>query len=347
MRKALIIGITGQDGSYLAELLIDKGYEVHGVIRRSSSFNTSRIDHLRTDPDIIRKQLFLHYGDLTDGTNISRLVKDIKPDELYNLGAQSHVAISFEIPEYSANVDALGGIRLLDAVRTFCPDCRYYNAATSELFGKVQQVPQNEGTSFRPCSPYGAAKLYAYWVTVNYREAYDMFACSGILFNHESERRAENFVSRKITRFIGRLKHGLEECIYLGNLSAKRDWGYAPDFVEGMWMMLQQDKPDEYVMATSETHSVEEFLIKAFACADMPLTLEGEGLDRVGKLQDGRVVVRIDPRYFRPVDVDFLLGDYSKAKRKLGWEPTVTFDKLVEIMTEYDIELARKERILV
>lgn len=346
MKTALIAGITGQDGSYLTELLVEKGYIVHGIIRRSSSFNTNRIDHLRTDPNIIRKQLFLHYGDLTDGTNVSRLVREIKPDECYNLGAQSHVGISFDIPEYSADVDGLGAIRLLDAIKTFCPDCKYYNAATSELFGQVQEIPQNENTPFHPRSPYGAAKLYAYWVTVNYREAYNIFASNGILFNHESERRAENFVSRKITRSIGRIQHGLEDCVCLGNLAAKRDWGYAPDFVKGMWTMLQQDKPGEYVMATGETHSVEEFLVKAFDCANMPIILEGEGIDRVGKLQDGRVVVKIDPYYFRPADVEFLLGDYSKAKKELGWEPTVTFDKLVEIMVEYDLELARKERLL-
>jgi len=347
MKKALITGITGQDGSYLTELLVQKGYEVHGIMRRSSSFNTNRIDHLRTDPNIIRKQLFLHYGDLTDGTNISRLVREIKPDECYNLGAQSHVGISFDIPEYSANVDGLGAIRLLDAVKTFCPECRYYNAATSELFGQVQEIPQNENTPFHPRSPYGAAKLYAFWVTVNYREAYGLFASNGILFNHESERRAENFVSRKITRSIGRIRHGLEDCICLGNLAAKRDWGYAPDFVKGMWTMLQQDEPGEYVMATGETHSVEEFLVKAFDCAGMPIALEGDGTDRVGRLKDGRIVVKIDPYYFRPSDVELLLGDYSKAKRELGWEPTVTFNKLVEIMVEYDLELARKERLLV
>jgi GDPmannose 4,6-dehydratase len=346
MKKALITGITGMDGSHLTELLLSKGYEVHGIVRRSSSFNTGRIEHLLRDPSIKLKKLFLHYGDLTDGTNISRLIREIRPEECYNLGAQSHVGISFEIPEYSANVDGLGGIRLLDAVRTFCPDCRYYNAATSELFGKVQEVPQNESTPFHPRSPYGAAKLYAYWVTANYREAYGIHASNGILFNHEGERRGENFVTRKITRSAGRIKHGLQDRLCLGNLSARRDWGYAPDYVEAMWLMLQQDKPDDYVIATGEMHSVEEFCLYAFAEVGINLTFEGVDEDRVGFDEDGKVLVSVDPVYFRPADVEQLLGDASKAKRVLGWEPNIKFENLVKLMAAHDLKLAKQEKLL-
>ena len=344
--KALVTGITGMDGSILTELLLDKGYEVHGIVRRSSSFNTGRIDHLLNDPEIKLKKLFLHYGDLTDGTNISRLIREIKPDECYHLGAQSHVGISFEIPEYSANVDGLGAVRLLDAIRTFCPECRYYNAATSELFGKVQEVPQNENTPFYPRSPYAAAKLYAYWVTINYREAYGLHASNGILFNHEGERRGENFVTRKITRSAARIQQGLQDRLRLGNLSAKRDWGYAPDFCEAMWLMLQQDKPDDYVIATGEMHSVEEFCLYAFEEVGIDLTFEGVDEDRVGCDKDGRVLVVVDPVYFRPTEVEQLLGDARKAKEVLGWEPKVKFKELVKLMAAYDLRLAAQEKIL-
>jgi len=346
MKKAMVTGITGQDGSFLAEFLLNKGYEVHGLLRRSSINNRERIDHLALDSKIHRKNLFLHYSDMTDALNLTRIVDKVRPDEVYNLAAQTHVGISFEIPDYTAQVDALGSIRLLGALKDLNKDVKFYQASTSELFGKVQEVPQTEKTPFYPRSPYGVSKLYAYWITINYREAYNMFACNGILFNHESERRGENFVTRKITRSVGRIKYGLQDCLYLGNLLAKRDWGYAPDFVRGMWMMLQEDKPNDYVMATGETHTVEEFCSRAFEYAGMPITFEGKDTKRTGKLENGQIVVRVDPRYFRPTDVELLLGDYSKAKRELGWEPAVTFRKLVEIMTKYDLELANKERIL-
>ncbi len=345
-KKALITGVTGQDGSYLTEFLLAKDYEVHGLLRRSSTNNRARIDHLSLNSEIHRKSLFLHYSDMTDALNLTRIIDKVQPDEVYNLAAQSHVGISFEVPDYTAQVDALGSIRLLGAIKDLENKPRFYQASTSELFGKVQEIPQTETTPFYPRSPYAVAKLYSYWIAINYREAYNIYACNGILFNHESERRGENFVTRKITRSVGRIKCGTQDCVFLGNLKAKRDWGYAPDFVRGMWMMMQQDEPGDYVMATGETHTVEEFCARAFECAGMPVTFEGEGVDRIGCLQDGRVVIQVDPRYFRPTDVDLLLGDYSKAKRELGWEPTVTFEKLVQIMTEHDIKLAEKERLL-
>jgi GDPmannose 4,6-dehydratase len=346
MKKVLVTGITGQDGSHLAELLLNKGYEVHGILRRSSTNNRHNIDHLTRDPSVLRKSLFLHYSDMTDALSLTRIVDQVQPDEVYNLAAQSHVGISFDVPDYTAQVDGLGTIRLLGAIHDSGCNPRFYQASTSELYGRVQETPQKETTPFYPRSPYAVAKLYSYWITINYREAYDMYACNGILFNHEGERRGENFVTRKISRSVGRIKYGLQDCLYLGNLAAKRDWGYAPDFVYGMWLMLQQDKPDDYVLATGETHTIEEFCEEAFAYADMPIVFEGEGVDRVGRLADnGRIVVQVDPRYFRPTDVELLLGDYTKAKTCLGWKPTVTFDRLVQIMTKHDIELARKESL--
>lgn len=342
-KTALITGITGQDGSYLAELLLDKGYEVHGIIRRSSSFNTGRIDHLYQDPHDENRRLHLHYGDLTDGSNISRLIERVGPDEIYNLAAQSHVKVSFDVPEYTAEVSGLGTIRLLDAIKDTRANSRFYQASTSELFGEVQESPQTEKTPFRPCSPYAAAKLYAYWVTVNYREAYGLYACNGILFNHESERRGETFVTRKITRAVARIKYGLQDCLYLGNLSARRDWGYAPEFVEGMWRMLQQENPDDYVLATGEDHSVEEFCQVAFDSAGIPITFEGEGVERRGIDEDGRVCIQVDPRYFRPTDVIELLGDPTKASADLGWYPTTKFEDLVRVMMDHDLKLAEWE----
>ncbi len=340
MKKALITGITGQDGSYLAELLLAKGYEVHGIIRRSSSFNTGRIDHLYEDPHVKGRRLVLHFGDLSDGSNISRLVEKIVPSEIYNLGAQSHVKVSFDVPEFTAQVDGVGAIRLLDAIKEARLDTRFYQASTSELYGKAQEIPQTEKTPFYPRSPYAAAKLYAYWVTVNYREAYGLYACNGILFNHESERRGETFVTRKITRAVGRIKHGLQETVYLGNLAAQRDWGYAPEFVEGMWRMLQQNKPDDYVLATGEKHSVEEFCQLAFTRAGMPLTFTGEGVERKGIDAQGKVRVEVDPAYFRPTEVDVLVGDPSKAREKLGWSPKIKFAELIARMVDHDLALA-------
>lgn len=342
-KVALITGITGQDGSYMAELLLKKSYEVHGIIRRSSSFNTQRIEHIYQDPHESAKRLHLHYGDLTDGSNISRLLEKIDPDEIYNLGAQSHVKVSFEVPEYTAQVDAMGTIRLLDAIKDARIDTRFYQASTSEMYGKVKETPQNENTPFNPRSPYAVAKLYAYWVTVNYREAYGIHACNGILFNHESERRGETFVTRKITRAVGRINHGLQEKLHLGNLEAKRDWGYAPEYVEGMWMMLQQDDPDDYVLATGESHSVEEFCFLAFGHAGISLHMDGEGIERKGFDGDGRVLVEVDPGYFRPSEVDMLLGDPSKAKANIGWRPKTTFGNLIRIIAEHDISLAAAE----
>ena len=321
MKKALITGITGQDGSYLAELLLEKGYEVHGMIRRSSSFNTGRIDHLYNDPQILDKRMFLHYGDLTDSSNLNRLLEKIQPDEIYNLGAQSHVQVSFEVPEYTAEVDAIGTLRFLDAIKDAGLQTKFYQASTSELYGKAQEVPQSESTPFYPRSPYGVAKIYGYWIIVNYREAYGLFACNGILFNHESPRRGPTFVTRKITRAAARIKHGMQEKLVLGNLEAKRDWGYAPEYVEGMWLMLQQDVPDDYVIATGETHSIREFLEEAFRL--------------VGK--DWQDYVEISARYFRPLEVDVLQGDASKARENLGWRPTTTFTELVRIMVEADL----------
>jgi len=326
-KKALVTGITGQDGSYLAELLLEKGYEVHGLIRRSSSFNTDRIEHLYRDKHQKDTKLFLHYGDLSDSNVLIKLLEKIKPDEIYNLGAQSHVRVSFDIPEYTGDVTGLGTIRFLDAILNVCPTAKFYQASSSEMFGLVQEVPQRETTPFYPRSPYGAAKVYSYWITVNYRESYDLFACNGILFNHESPRRGETFVTRKITRAIARIKAGLQDKLYLGNLDAKRDWGYAKDYVEAMWLMLQQDKPDDYVISTNETHSVREFCEKAFGYAGL----------------DWQKYVAFDPAYLRPAEVDLLIGDYSKAKKQLGWEPRVKFDELVKIMVDADINQLSKE----
>ncbi len=342
MKKALITGITGQDGSYLAELLIEKGYEVHGIIRRSSSFNTGRIDHFR-NLGVMDKKLFLYYGDLTDSSNLNRLLEKIKPDEIYNLAAQSHVKVSFEIPEYTTEVDAMGTLRFIDAIKETGVETKFYQASTSELFGKVHEIPQKETTPFYPRSPYGVSKLYAYWVIVNYREAYNIFACNGILFNHESPRRGETFVTRKITLAAARIKHGIQNKILLGNLNAKRDWGYAPEYVEGMWMMLQQNKPDDFVLATGKSHSVKEFINIAFHELDIELEWEGENENEMGiEKKTGKVLVGIDPKYYRPTEVDYLLGDYTKAKTKLGWEPKVGFEELVIIMVHSDYDKVKK-----
>ncbi len=346
MKRALITGITGQDGAYLAELLLEKGYEVHGIKRRASQFNTQRVDHLYVDPHEEHARFFLHYGDLTDATNLIRLIQEIQPDEIYNLGAQSHVQVSFESPEYTANVDALGTLRLLEAIRLLGMQerVRFYQASTSELFGKVKEIPQNEQTPFYPRSPYGVAKLYAYWITVNYREAYGIFACNGILFNHESPIRGETFVTRKISRAAARIKVGLEKKLFIGNLDARRDWGHARDYVEGMWLMLQQDTPDDYVLATGETTTVRSFCERAFACAGIELVWEGTGVEEKGYRTDtGEVVVEVDPRYFRPTEVDMLLGDATKAREKLGWIPRYTLDELIEEMVAHDMELALDE----
>ncbi|HIA04954.1 MAG TPA: GDP-mannose 4,6-dehydratase [Myxococcales bacterium] len=326
MKKAFITGITGQDGSYLTELLLEKGYEVHGVIRRSSTFNTSRIDHIYQDSHEKNARLFLHYGDLTDGSNLARLLGKIQPDEIYNLGAQSHVRVSFDVPEYTGDVVALGATRLLEAVRESGIKPRYYQASSSELFGKVQETPQKETTPFYPRSPYAVAKLYAYWMTVNYREAYNFYACNGILFNHESERRGQTFVTRKITRGASAIKLGYQDKLFLGNLDARRDWGYAPDYVRAMWMMLQQDEPEDFVVATGETHSVREFVEASFAHLDL----------------DWEKYVEIDSRYYRPTEVDLLIGDPTKIREKIGWEPKVGFDELVKIMVNSDFEQLKR-----
>jgi GDPmannose 4,6-dehydratase len=336
-KVALISGITGQDGSYLTELLLEKGYIVHGIIRRSSSFNTFRIDHLYSDKEILGKKLFLHYGDLTDSSNLNRLVEKIHPDEIYNLGAQSHVQVSFEVPEYTAEVDAIGTLRFLDAIRETGVKTKFYQASTSELYGLVQEIPQTEKTPFYPRSPYAAAKLYGYWVTVNYREAYNLFASNGILFNHESERRGKTFVTRKISVGVSMIKLGLLDTLYLGNLDARRDWGYAPEFVEGMWRILQAPEPDDFVLATNETHTVKEFIEESFNVLDEKITWEGSGPDQKGILQStGKSVIGIDPRYYRPTEVEILKGDYSKARQNLGWQPKVTFRQLVRIMVTSD-----------
>lgn len=338
-KKALITGITGQDGSYLAELLLKKGYEVHGIIRRSSSFNTERIDHLHSNPKIHDVNFFLHHGDLSDSSNIARLLEKIKPNEIYNLGAQSHVRVSFDIPEYTADVDGIGTLRLLDAIKDSGIKTKFYQASSSELYGKVQEIPQSEKTPFYPRSPYGVAKLYAYWITVNYRESYGIFACNGILFNHESPRRGETFVTRKITRGLARIMSGKHDCIYLGNLDAKRDWGYAKDYVEGMWMMLQQQQPDDYVLATGETHSVREFIEECAKLLKIDLEWKDKGLKEVGiDKKTKKTIIRIDPRYFRPAEVDILLGDPTKARKKLNWKPKTTFKQLTKIMLEADLK---------
>jgi GDPmannose 4,6-dehydratase len=336
MKKAFITGITGQDGSYLAELLLENGYEVHAIIRRSSVFTTQRIDHLYDK----HERLYIYHGDLTDSSNLHRLLMKIRPDEIYNLGAQSHVSVSFEVPEYTAEVDGLGAIRLLDAVRDLGPDCKYYQASTSELFGGVPGTePQSETTPFYPKSPYGAAKLYAYWVTVNYRESYDLFACNGILFNHESPRRGETFVTKKITKAVAKIYQKKQEVLILGNLDAKRDWGHAKDFVYAQWLMLQQDKPQDYVIATGETHTVREFVELAFKEVDIDIEWSGEGLEEQGVNKDTRdILVKIDSRYFRPTEVQILLGDPSKAERELSWRRKVSFQELVSEMVRYDLE---------
>jgi len=348
MKKALITGITGQDGSYLAEFLLSKGYEVHGLIRRASTFNTSRIDHIYVDPHDKDARFFLHYGDLSDSGQLTNLVYNVQPDEIYHLAAQSHVRVSFDMPEYTGDVTGLGTIRILEALRRSGIKARFYQASSSEMFGSAP-APQNERTPFQPRSPYAAAKVYAYWMVRNYREGYNLFACNGILFNHESPRRGETFVTRKITRAVARIRYGLQDKLYLGNLDARRDWGYAPDYVKAMWLMLQQDNPDDYVIATGESHSVREFCELAFKEAGIEIEWKGSGTDEVGIIktisskpqpgpQPGHVVVAIDPRYFRPTEVEFLQGDATKARKKLGWKPTVTFKELVKIMVHADIK---------
>jgi GDPmannose 4,6-dehydratase len=350
MKTALISGVTGQDGAYLSEFLLNKGYAVHGIKRRASSFNTGRVDHLYQDPHEKDRRFFLHYGDLTDTSNLVRIIQEVKPDEIYNLGAQSHVQVSFEVPEYTADADGIGTLRFLEAIRILGMDkkIRFYQASTSELFGKVQEVPQKETTPFYPRSPYAAAKLYAYWIVVNYRESYGIYACNGILFNHESPIRGETFVTRKITRAAARIKLGLQDKLYVGNIDAKRDWGYAGDYVELMWLMLQQNEPDDYVMATGVTTSVRDFITMAFAEADIPLRWEGKGADEKGiDTGSGKILVEIDPRYFRPAEVELLIGDPSKAREKLGWTPKTDLPSLVTMMVKSDMELAKKEQYLV
>ena len=345
-KTALISGVTGQDGAYLARLLLDKGYVVHGIKRRSSSFNTQRVDEIYQDPHETGTSFFMHYGDLTDSTNIIRLVQETQPDEIYNLAAQSHVQVSFETPEYTANADAVGVLRFLEALRILKLEqsVRFYQASTSELYGKVQETPQKETTPFYPRSPYGVAKLYAYWITVNYREAYGIHASNGVLFNHESPIRGETFVTRKITRAVARISAGLQSALYLGNLDAKRDWGHAKDYVEGMWMIVQNDHPDDYVLATGETHSVREFVELAFAEVGKRVAWKGKGVDEIGfDEKTGAELVRIDPRYFRPTEVDLLLGDPSKARAKLGWQHKMTFPELVKEMVAADIQLLERE----
>jgi GDPmannose 4,6-dehydratase len=337
-KKALITGITGQDGSYLAELLLSKGYDVWGVIRRSSSFNTARIDHIYQDPHEKDVRLHLQYGDLNDSSSMNRLLKVVRPDEIYNLGAQSHVKVSFEIPEYTGEVTGLGAVRLLEAMRELDLEARFYQASSSELYGKVVETPQTEETPFYPRSPYACAKAYAFYITKNYRESYGMFAVNGILFNHESPRRGETFVTRKISRAVAAIKHGKQECLYLGNIDAKRDWGFAGDYVEAMWLMLQAKEPDDYVIATNETRTVREFCDLAFAHASMPITWKGQGVEEHAIGPDGKVLIRIDPAYFRPAEVDLLLGSPAKAKADLGWEPKVKFEGLVKMMVDADLE---------
>jgi GDPmannose 4,6-dehydratase len=359
MKKALITGITGQDGSYLAELLLEKGYEVHGIKRRASSFNTQRVDHIYQDPHVENARFKLHYGDLTDSSNLTRILQEVQPDEVYNLGAQSHVAVSFEAPEYTADVDAMGTLRLLESIRFLGLEkhTRFYQASTSELYGLVQETPQKETTPFYPRSPYGVAKLYAYWITVNYREAYGMYACNGILFNHESERRGETFVTRKITRGMANIAQGLEACLFMGNMDALRDWGHAKDYVRMQWMMLQQDKPQDFVIATGVQHSVRHFVQSTAKELGITLIFEGQGVDEVGKvaaiegtdapaLKVGQVVVRVDARYFRPAEVETLLGDPSKAKKELGWVPEITLDQMIKEMVANDLSNAKQHALL-
>jgi GDPmannose 4,6-dehydratase len=347
-KRALITGITGQDGAYLAEYLLRKDYEVHGIKRRSSSFNTQRVDHLYRDPHEESVRFFMHYGDLTDATNLIRIIQEVQPDEIYNLAAQSHVQVSFETPEYTANSDALGTLRLLEAIRVLGLEkkTKFYQASTSEMYGKVRETPQSETTPFYPRSPYAAAKVYGYWITINYREAYGIQSFNGILFNHESAIRGETFVTRKITRAVARIKLGLQDRVYLGNLDSRRDWGFAGDYVRAMWKILQQDQPDDFVIATGEAHSVREFVEKAFERIGVSIQWEGSGVDELGRdAATGQVRVQIDPRYFRPTEVDFLLGDPSKAKQVLGWEPKTSFDQLVELMVEEDLIEAQRDRL--
>lgn len=347
MKKALITGVTGQDGAYLSEFLIKKGYEVHGIKRRSSSLNTTRVDHLYMDPHEEDVRFFMHYGDLTDATNLIRIIQETQPDEIYNLAAQSHVKVSFETPEYTANTDALGTLRLLEAIRILKMEkkARFYQASTSEMFGKVQETPQKETTPFYPRSPYAVAKLYSYWITVNYREAYGLFACNGILFNHESPIRGETFVTKKITQALSRIKLGMQDCLFIGNLDSKRDWGHARDYVEMMWLMLQQESPEDYVVATGEQYTVREFIEASCAELDLPIRWDGKGIDEKGISKDGKIIVSVDPKYFRPTEVDNLLGDSTKAKEKLGWKPKITFKELVKEMIDADLQLAKKENI--
>jgi GDPmannose 4,6-dehydratase len=347
-KKALITGITGQDGAYLAELLLEKGYEVHGIRRRASLFNTDRIDHLYQDPHLAGTRLFLHYGDMTDSSSLIRIIQHVLPDEIYNLAAQSHVAVSFEEPEYTANSDAIGALRILEAIRLLGLEkkTRFYQASTSELYGLVQETPQKETTPFYPRSPYAVAKLYAYWITVNYREAYGIYACNGILFNHESPLRGETFVTRKITRALARIKLGLQDCLYLGNLNAKRDWGHARDYVEMQWLMLQQEKPEDFVIATGAQYSVRDFINAAAKELGMQIRWEGEGVDEKGYDGHGKCVVSVDPRYFRPTEVETLLGDPTKAKEKLGWIPQITFDELVAEMVREDLKTAERDELV-
>jgi GDPmannose 4,6-dehydratase len=348
-KRALITGITGQDGAYLAELLLAKGYEVHGIKRRASSFNTDRIDHLYQDPHERNVRLRLHYGDLTDATNLIRIIQEVQPDEIYNLAAQSHVAVSFETPEYTANADAVGTLRLLEAIRILKlqDKTRFYQASTSEMFGQVVETPQRETTPFYPRSPYGVAKVYGHWITVNYREAYGLYACSGILFNHESPLRGETFVTRKITRSLTRIREGLDSSLYLGNLNSLRDWGHARDYVRAQWLMLQQAQAEDFVIASGIQHSVRDFVTRAAAHLDMQLEWKGEGLDEKGiEPRTGKVIVRVDPRYFRPTEVDSLLGDATRARTKLGWEPQISFDTLVKDMVDSDLEIARRDAVI-
>ncbi|BCK61155.1 GDP-mannose 4,6-dehydratase [Aeromonas hydrophila] len=358
-KVALITGVTGQDGSYLAELLLEKGYQVHGIKRRASSFNTQRIDHIYQDPHIEHQNFVLHYGDLTDSSNLTRIIQEVQPDEVYNLGAQSHVAVSFESPEYTADVDAMGTLRLLEAIRLLGLEkkTRFYQASTSELFGQVQEIPQRETTPFYPRSPYAVAKLYAYWITVNYREAYGLYACNGILFNHESPRRGETFVTRKITRGLANIAQGLDSCLYMGNIDSLRDWGHAKDYVELQWLILQQEKPEDFVIATGEQYSVRQFILWAAEDVGMQLRFEGKGIEEVavvvsakGELapavRPGDVVLRIDPRYFRPAEVDSLLGDASKARNKLGWKPSITVREMCTEMVAADVKVAQRHALL-
>jgi GDPmannose 4,6-dehydratase len=348
-KTALITGITGQDGAYLAEFLLAKGYGVHGIKRRASSFNTDRIDHLYQDPHERNVRLRLHYGDLTDSTNLIRIIQEVQPDEIYNLAAQSHVGVSFETPEYTANADAVGTLRVLEAIRILGLEnkTRFYQASTSEMFGKVQEIPQRETTPFYPRSPYGVAKVYAYWITVNYREAYGLYACNGILFNHESPMRGETFVSRKITRALTRIKAGLQETLHLGNLDSRRDWGHARDYIRAQWLMLQQDEPEDFVIATGKQFSVRDFVVAAGSQLDMTIEWQGEGLDEKGvDAVTGRVLIRVDPRYYRPTEVDTLLGDATKAREKLGWTAEVTFQELVAEMVESDLEVAKRDALV-